>query len=92
VEVTNTGPEAVEAELRMRAGSGATVGIADPRLAIGPGATAETTLQADTPSKEAEDTVLQVLVGGAIEAEFRFTVVSLARESVFHNVVPKQPA
>ena len=88
VSVTNTGPGAIVVELRIRAGSGARVSIADPQLEIPPGQTAETTLQAETPSQLAGDTVLEALVDGAVVAEFRLTAVSLARESVFHNLVP----
>ena len=92
VSLTNTGDAPIEAELRMRADSGARVGIADPRLTIPAGADAETTLQAETPSPAPEDTVLELLVGGSVQAEFRFTVVSLLRESVFHNLAPKPPS
>ena len=90
VSVTNTGDAPVRAELRIAPGSGARVTIADPILEIGPGATAETTIQAETPSTATADTVLQVLVDGAVQAEFRLTAVSLARESVFHNLVPQR--
>jgi hypothetical protein len=90
VSVTNTGPQPAEVELRMRPDSGAEVRIGDPRLRIEPGATAETSIQAETTSTTYDDTVLQALVGGAVEAEFRFTVVSLLRESYFHALVPKR--
>ncbi len=89
VSVTNAGSAAIVVELRIRAGSGARVGIADPRFEIPPGQTAETTLQAETPSQLAGDTVLEALVDGAVAAEFRLTAVSLARESVFPNLVPR---
>ena len=91
VTITNTGSAPMEAELQMRPGSRAQVDIADPHLKIEPGCTAETTLPAQTPSLADEDTMLQVLVDGVVAAEFRFTVVSLARESVFHNLVPRRP-
>src|SRR5262249_31752411 len=89
VSVTNTGSALIVVELRMRAGSGAKGSIAEPRLEIPPGATAETTLPAETPSQLPGDTVLEGLVDGAVVAEFRLTAVSLARESVFPNLVPK---
>lgn len=90
VSVTNTGSTPVQVELQIREGSGAKVRIANPRLKIGPGATADTTLEADTPSLASGDTTLEALVDGMVQAEFRLTVVSLARESVFHNLVPHQ--
>ena len=80
VTIANTGRHPVQIELRIRPGSGARVSIADPRLPIDPGQTAHTTLQAETPSLAADDTVLEVLVDGSLHAEFRFTIVSLARE------------
>ena len=89
VSVTNLASSAVNVDLRIRAGSGANVGIADPQLDILPGQTAKTTLQAETPSQLAGDTVLEALVDGEVVAEFRLTAVSLARESVLHNLVPK---
>ena len=91
VSIANTGPAEAEVELQMQPGSGARVVIADPRLKIGPGETAETMIQAETPSLAEDDTVLQVLVAGVVEAEFRFTAVSLARESIFHGLVPRRP-
>lgn len=90
VSMTNTGPEPLEVELRMRPDSGARVVIAQPRLAIGPGGTAETTLQAETQSLAEDDTVLEVLVSGAVVAQFTFTVVSLAREIPFRAMVSKR--
>ncbi len=89
VEVTNTGAETVEVELRMRPGSEAQVRIADQRLRIEPGATTATRILAETPGVKEGDTVLEVLMGGEVAAEFRFTVASLARESVYHNLVPR---
>jgi len=89
VSVTNAGSTAVSVALRIRAGSGAKVSIADSRLEVPPGQTVETTLQAESPSQLAGDTVLEALVDGALVAEFCLTAVSLARESVFHNLVPK---
>jgi hypothetical protein len=89
VTVTNNGPAAIQAELRTRPGSGAQIHIADPMLQIGPGATAETTVEAQTTSTTYDDTVLEVVVEGAVAAEFRFTAVSLLRESYFHSLVPK---
>ncbi|MBI3696642.1 MAG: hypothetical protein HY238_17610 [Acidobacteria bacterium] len=89
VTVTNTGAEPVDVTLRMRDDSVARVRIGEPRLRIEPGAAAETTVQADTPSDAPDDTVLQALVGERVEAEFRLTAISLARESVFHNLVPR---
>ena len=67
----------------MRPESGAQVRIADEKLRIDPGATAETTIEADTQSRAEDDTVLEALVEGAVAAQFTFTVVSLAREIPF---------
>ncbi len=89
VSITNLGSSAATVDLRIRAGSGANITIADPRIEIPPSQTAQTTLQAETPSRLAGDTVLEALVDGVVQAEFRLTAVSLARESVFHNLVPK---
>jgi len=89
VSVTNTGTLPAEVELRMRPASGAQVVIADPHLRIHPGSSAETTLEARTTSTTDDDTVLEVLVDGVAQAEFRFTAVSLLRESYFHSLFPK---
>ncbi len=91
LQATNTGSEAVEVELRVREGSPARIVIADPRLQIAPGATAETVLHAETTSITNDDTVIEAIVGGKVAAEFRLTVVSLWRESYFHNLVLKRP-
>ncbi len=91
VSLTNTSSAPVKVELRIRPGSGARVTIQQDRWTIDPGATVETTLQAQTPSLAGDDTVLEVVVEGVVESEFRFTAVSLLRESVFHNLVPKPP-
>ena len=67
VSVTNTGSEPVDVTLRMREDSVARVLIGEPRLRIEPGVTAETTIQADTPSDAPDDTVLQALVGEKVK-------------------------
>ena len=89
VSVTNTGTLPVEVQLRMWPGSMAEVVIAGPHLHIAPGSTAETTVEAHTTSTTDNDTVLQVLAEGVVQAEFRFTAVSLLRESYFHSLFPK---
>ena len=88
VRVTNTGSEAAEVELRWRL-AGARVRLGADRWTLEPGAAVETSLVAETPSQTAGDTVLEVVVNGVVDAEFRLTTVSLARESVFHNLVPR---
>jgi len=87
--ITNTGQAAAKVELRLQAGSTVEINLAESRFELPPGGTAETTIEARTPSARTGDTVLQAMVDGNIAAEFRLTVVSLARESVFHNLVPK---
>ncbi|MBI3666187.1 MAG: hypothetical protein HY236_08185 [Acidobacteria bacterium] len=89
VSLRNDSDEPIEAELRVRPGSGAKVTVSEARLTVPPGGVAQTTLLAETPSLQLEDTVLEVLVNGTVQAEFRLTVVSLLRESVFHNLAPK---
>ncbi len=91
VRVTNTGDGRVELELRMRPGSGAQVRITEGTLSIGPGETAETTIEAETQSLAEDDTVLEALVDGAVAAEFTFTVVSLAREVPFRAFAMRRP-
>ena len=91
VSLTNTSSAPIEVELRIRPGSGARVVMADTKLHIAPGETAETTIQAETPSLAEDDTVLEALVDGAVVAEFYFTVVSLAREIPFRAFVPQMP-
>lgn len=90
LSVTNTDAEPIEVELRMRSDSGARVRIAESRLAIAAGETAQTTLEAETQSVTEDDTVLEALVGGSVVAQFVFTVVSLAREIPFRAMVPKR--
>ena len=89
VSITNAGSAPAEIELRIRPGSGAQVSLAESRFQIGPGETAQTMIRGETPSAKTQDTVLEALVAGVVEAEFSLTVVSLARESIFHNLVPK---
>lgn len=84
--ILNEGEAAVEVILRVKPLSGARVRIEDERFVVGPGARVETRLEADSPSLSEDDTVLEVAVDGVVEQEFRFTVVSLARESVFHGL------
>ena len=91
LSVTNTGDASIEVELRIRPGSGARIVITDTKLHIAPGETAETTIQAETPSLAEDDTVLEALVDGVVVAEFYFTVVSLAREIPFRAFVPQMP-
>jgi hypothetical protein len=89
VSITNTGSVPAGVELRIRPGSGAKVSLAETRFQLGPGDSVHTTIRGETPSVKTQDTVLEALVGGAVEAEFSLTVVSLSRESIFHNLVPK---
>jgi len=86
VLLVNEGAVPVEVRLRVRPGAGAQIRIEQDWFELGPGERAETRLEAETPSRAENDTVLEVLVGGALEHEFRFTAVSLARESVFHRL------
>jgi hypothetical protein len=91
LRVTNTGDSRVELELRMRPNSGARVRIADEKLSIDPGGTAETTIEAETQSLAEDDTVLEALVDGVVAAQFTFTVVSLAREIPFRAFAMRRP-
>jgi hypothetical protein len=84
--VLNEGETAVEVTLRIRPPCGARVRIDNERFLVGPGARVETRLEAESPSLAVDDTVLEVAVDGVVEQEFRFTVVSLAKESVFHGL------
>ncbi|HZS51653.1 MAG TPA: hypothetical protein VFA54_12375 [Bryobacterales bacterium] len=88
VSITNTGPAAAEVELRVEAGPTVTIHLAEWRFELPPRGTAETTIEAGAPSSRTGDTVLQAIVDGHVAAEFRLTIVSPARESVFHNLVP----
>jgi hypothetical protein len=89
VSISNIGSGPADVELRIRPGSGAQVSLAQSFFRLGPGETAETTIRGEKASLKTRDTVLEALVGGVVEAEFELTVVSLARESIFHNLVPK---
>lgn len=86
VSILNEGEAAVEVTLRVRPESGAKVRIESARFSLAPGARADTRLEAETPSLAENDTVLEVVVDGKVAHEFRFTVVSLARESIFHGL------
>jgi hypothetical protein len=85
VTVTNTGAEAAHVELRVREGAGSRLVIDGGPWTVPAGDAVETRLWAETPSPADLDTVIEVIVDGRLDAEFRFTAVSLARESVFHN-------
>jgi hypothetical protein len=85
VRLTNTGPATARVELRIRPGAGAQVRIGKTVWSVEPGATVETALRADTPSLSDGDTILEVFADGVLVAEFSFTAVWLARESVFHR-------
>jgi hypothetical protein len=86
VRIENTGERPAEVALRVRPGSGARLRIENGRFVVAPGERAETRLEAETPSLADDDTVLEVLVDGELAHEFRFTAVSLARESIFHGL------
>ena len=86
VSILNEGETGVEVTLQMRPQSGARVRIENERFVVLPGARVETRLEAESPSLAEHDTVLEVAVDGVVEQEFRFTVVSLARESIFHGL------
>ena len=86
VSIRNEGPHPVDVTLRVRAESGARVRIERERFTLAPGEGVETRLEAETPSRAEDDTVLEVVVDGRVTQEFRFTAVSLARESVFHRL------
>jgi hypothetical protein len=86
VRIENAGATPVEVVLRVRPGSGARLKIERERFLVAPGAKVETRLEAETPSRADDDTVLEVLADGELAHEFRFTAVSLARESIFHGL------
>jgi hypothetical protein len=86
VSIRNEGETAVEVTLRIKPPSGARVRIETERFIVPPGARVETRLEAESPSLAEDDTVLEVLLDGVVEQQFRFTVVSLARESIFHGL------
>jgi hypothetical protein len=86
VTVLNEGDTPVEVTLRVKPHSGARLRIENERFIVAPGARVETRLEAESPSLAEADTVLEVVVDGAVEQEFRFTAVSLAKESVLHGL------
>ena len=85
VSLTNTGTAPAQVELRVRPGAGARLRMDQTAWTIPSGSTVETSLYAETPSQAESDTIVEVLAGGIAEAQFHFTAVSLARESVFHR-------
>lgn len=86
VSILNDGEAAVEVVLRVRPQSGARLRIENQWFTVAPGQRVETRLEAETPSQTDDDTVLEVVVDGLVAHEFRFTAVSLARESIFHGL------
>jgi hypothetical protein len=85
VSLTNTGTTPAQVELRVRPGAGAKLRMDEAAWTIPAGSGVETSFYAETPSQAEGDTVVEILADGAVEAEFRFTAVWLARESVFHR-------
>jgi hypothetical protein len=86
VRLVNRRDAAAHIQLRVRPGSGARLRIEQAEFRLGADEQAETRLEAETPSQAEGDTVLEVVVDGEVTYEFRFTAVSLARESIFHGL------
>jgi hypothetical protein len=86
ISLVNEGGQPAEVALRLRPDSGAQVSIETDRFCLAPGERVETQIEAHTPSRAENDTVLEVVVDGVVAHEFRFTAVSLARESIFHKL------